>query len=55
MLKAQREWLPQFENKNIRATPVISIPPDCKPVEAPLDPALAISQRFGTLITQKTD
>jgi alpha-galactosidase len=54
MLEAQRPWLPQFEGKSIRPTPKISIPPGCKPVDVPLDPALAISRRFGTLISQKT-
>jgi len=55
MLEAHRKWLPQFEKKTIRATPTISIPKDCKPVEVPLDPALAINKRFATLIEQKTD
>jgi len=55
MLEAQREWLPQFEGKTIRPTPTISIPPDCKPVDVPLDPALAINRRFGELIERKTD
>ena len=55
MLEAEREWLPQFEGQSIRPTPTISIPPDCKPVEVPLDPALAINKRFATLIEQKTD
>jgi len=55
MLEAQRRWLPQFAGKKITPKPTINIPPGCKPVEVPLDPALAISKRFGTLITQKTD
>jgi len=55
MLEAQRRWLPGFEGKTIRPTPTISIPPNCKPVDVPLDPALAIAQRFGTLIQQETD
>ena len=55
MLEAQRPWLPQFAGKKIRPTPTISIPPDCKPVDVPLDPALAINKRFGTLIQQKTE
>ena len=29
-------------------------PKDLKPVDVPLDPALAIHKRFGQLITQKT-
>ena len=54
MLEAERPWLPQFEGKSIRPTPTISIPPGCKPVAVPLDPALAINQRFGKLISQAT-
>ena len=55
MLEAQRQWLPQFKGKKIAPKPTISIPKDCKPVDVPLDPALAIGKRFGTLIEQKTD
>jgi alpha-galactosidase len=33
----------------VRPTPAIEIPPDLKPVEVPLDPALAIAHRFGKL------
>jgi alpha-galactosidase len=52
MLEAQRAWLPQFEGRTIVPKPVISIPPDCRAVDVPLDPALAIGKRFGTLVTQ---
>jgi len=52
MLEAERRWLPQFEGKSIRPTPTISIPPDCQPVAVPLDPALAIAQRFGKLMSE---
>jgi len=55
MLEAQRPWLGQFEGKSIRPTPTISIPADCRPVTVPLDPALAISKRFGELMERKTD
>ena len=55
MLDAQRQWLPQFEGKTIRPTPTISIPPDCRPVEVPLDPALAIAKRFGELMERDTE
>ena len=54
LLEAEREWLPQFEGKKLRAAPVISIPKKVKPVDAPLDPALAIVHRFATLASQKT-
>ena len=55
MLEAQRQWLPQFEGRSIRPVPTISIPPDCKPVAVPVDPALAIQNRFAQLIERKTD
>ncbi len=50
MMEAQREWLPGFAGKAIAPRPFISIPPDCQAVDVPLDPALAIGKRFGTLI-----
>jgi len=49
MLEAEREWLPQFEGKGIRPAPTISIPSDVKRVDVPLDPALAIANRFREL------
>ncbi len=49
MLEAERPWLPQFSGKHIRAVPAISIPKDLKRKEVPLDPALAIANRFGKL------
>jgi alpha-galactosidase len=52
ILERQRRWLPQFEGKSIAPKPVIDIPAGCKPVDVPLDPALAIGKRFGTLVTQ---
>ena len=33
----------------------LKVPPDCKPVDVPLDPALAIGHRFGKLVEQNTD
>ena len=55
MLEAQRQWLPNFKGKKIEPKPAISIPADCKPVDVPLDPALAIGHRFGKLIEQNTE
>jgi len=49
MLEAERKWLPQFEGRAVRPTPTIDIPKDLKRVEVPLDPALAIANRFGKL------
>ncbi len=54
LMAAQAQWLPQFEGKTLRATPMISVPASVEPVEVPLDPALAIGKRFGTLVTQGT-
>jgi alpha-galactosidase len=49
LLKAERQWLPQFGDRLPRPTPAISIPADVRPVDVPLDPALAIAHRFGEL------
>jgi alpha-galactosidase len=53
MLEAERPWLPQFAGKAIAPRPIISIPNDCRPVEVPVDPALAIGKRFSTLIERE--
>ncbi len=55
MLEAERKWLPAFEGKAVAPKDLISIPPDCKGVDAPLDPALAIGHRFGELIEKPTE
>ena len=54
LLQAESQWLPQFSGAALRPTPPIAIPSGIKPVDVPLDPALAIGKRFGTLITQDT-
>ncbi len=54
MLESLRPHLPQFAGRALRPTPTISIPPGTVPVDVPLDPALAIGKRFGTLISQQT-
>lgn len=54
MLEAEKEWLPQFRGRKPAARPAIAIPPGTKGVDVPTDPALAISNRFGKLATQKT-
>ncbi len=54
MLEAQRAWLPQFEGRSIRPAPAISIPADVRPVEVPLDPALAVARRFGELVGESS-
>lgn len=52
MLEAEAQWLPRFAGKSLRPVPAVSIPPDVRRAEVPLDPALAIGKRFTTLITQ---
>ncbi len=49
MLEAERKYLPQFAGKALKPVPLISIPPQVKRQEVPLDPALAIANRFGKL------
>jgi len=49
MLEAERQYLPQFAGRSLRPVPVISVPADVQRQEVPLDPALAIANRFGTL------
>ena len=53
MLEAEREWLPQFAQRTPAATPRIVIPADVKRAEVPVDPALAIANRFGELAERK--
>ena len=54
MLEAGKQWLPQFEGKTLRPTPTIGVPADADRVDVPLDPALAIANRFQILAEQKT-
>jgi len=49
MLKAQSPWLPQFAGRELPARPMVEIPCDVAPVDVPLDPALAIANRFQEL------
>ncbi len=49
MLEKQRSWLPQFQGRKLREVPIISVPKDVKRQSVPLDPALAIANRFGKL------
>jgi alpha-galactosidase len=49
MFEAQAKYLPQFAGKSLRKVPVITVPADVKRQPVPLDPALAIANRFGKL------
>lgn len=49
MLEAQRQWLPRFAGKKVKSVPGIVIPPKLARVDVPVDPALAIANRFAKL------
>jgi alpha-galactosidase len=49
MLEKQRAYLPQFKKRRIRPVPEIRISKTVVRKEVPLDPALAIANRFGKL------
>lgn len=49
MLEAERNHLPQFKGKTLRPVATIKIPSNVVRHEVPLDPALAIANRFGKL------
>ena len=49
MLEAEKQYLPQFAGKKLRSVPTISIPENVKRQQVPVDPALAIANRFGKL------
>jgi alpha-galactosidase len=49
LLEAQQEWLPQFQGKSIKALGTIETPEGTVPHPVPLDPALAVANRFGKL------
>jgi alpha-galactosidase len=49
MLEAEKKYLPQFAGKTLRPVKAISVPKDVKRAEVPLDPALAIANRFMKL------
>ena len=53
MLEAQRAWLPQYAGRKVKPVQIISIPKDVKRQAVPVDPALAIANRFGKLAEVK--
>jgi alpha-galactosidase len=55
MLEAERPWLPQFEGKAPRQTPPIPTPPGTPHADVPLDPALAVANRFGELADKASE
>jgi alpha-galactosidase len=55
MMEAEKQWLPQFEGRALKPTPTIFIGPEVKGVEVPLDPALAIANRFQELAEKQVE
>src|SRR5208283_4047868 len=49
MLEAEAKYLPQFKGKSLRRVSTIRVPKAVKRAEVPLDPALAIANRFMKL------
>jgi len=49
MLEAEKQWLPEFKGRDLPERPKVEIAEDVVAVEVPLDPALAIANRFGEL------
>lgn len=49
MLEAERKWLPQFEGKTLREFGDVEVPEGTVGVPVPVDPALAINNRFSKL------
>lgn len=49
MLEAEKQWLPEFKGRDLPERPKVEIPADVVAVDVPLDPALAIANRFGEL------
>ena len=49
MFEAEAEWLPHFEGRRPGSVDIIDVPEGTTGVEVPLDPALAVANRFGKL------
>jgi alpha-galactosidase len=49
MIEAEAAWLPQFKGGKPADRPLIKTPKNIRPVDVPLDPALAIANRFDKL------
>ena len=49
MLVAEAKYLPQFAGKTLRKAPAIQVPAGVVRQDVPVDPALAIANRFGKL------
>ena len=54
MFAASSQWLPQFEGRTPKPTPVVSVTEETRGVEVPSDPALIVAARFVELIEKAT-
>jgi alpha-galactosidase len=53
MLKAQSRWLPRFRGRRLTSRPSVKVAKDTPHADVPLDPALAIANRFTALAESK--
>lgn len=49
LFEAEAPWLPHFEGKSLKNLDIIDVPEGTVGVDVPLDPALAVANRFGKL------
>ena len=49
LFEAESKWLPQFKGSKPKKIEIIDVPENTVGVEVPLDPALAVANRFGKL------
>jgi len=49
LFEAHAQWLPHFEGKSLKSHDIINVPEGTVGVDVPLDPALAVANRFGKL------
>ena len=50
LFEAEQQFLPQFGSRRPRKVHAVGIPKGTKGVDVPLDPALAVANRFGKLV-----
>ena len=50
MFDGEQEFLPMFGTRRPRKVHAVGIPQGTRAVEVPLDPALAVANRFGKLV-----
>jgi alpha-galactosidase len=49
LFEAEAPWLPHFEGKSLKNLDIIDVPEGTVGVDVPLDPGLAVANRFGKL------